>query len=179
MLLQQFYALKLAKENNITVRKINIDHKNAKTFINNKEYRLLFPQYMINTLHNLDKTKTIDYFFSGIITKRREWIQEFVGDNSIIKESDYGKDRSKKYNLDIDYYTNMSKSKFTLCPVGDCPWSYRFFEAIMCKSIPIIGDTENDILSCGYFFYRKSDKHIYDEEKIIFNYYKFIKENKI
>ena len=39
----------------------------------------------------------------------------------------------------------MSKSKFTLTPTGGCPWSYRFFEAIMCLSIPILENNSNDI----------------------------------
>ncbi len=31
-------------------------------------------------------------------------------------------------------------SRFALCPAGDAPWSMRFFEAIMCRSIPIVSD---------------------------------------
>ena len=49
----------------------------------------------------------------------------------------------------------------------------------MCKSIPIIGDNEKDILSDGYFYYRKSDNHIYDESKIEYNYKNFLEKNKI
>lgn len=29
-------------------------------------------------------------------------------------------------------------SKFVLCPGGDAPWSFRFYEVLMCKSIPIV-----------------------------------------
>ena len=36
------------------------------------------------------------------------------------------------------YFENMCQSKFVLCPAGDAPWSFRFYEVLMCKSIPIV-----------------------------------------
>ncbi len=39
---------------------------------------------------------------------------------------------------DREYYDQMLRSKFVLCPDGDFIWTYRFFEAIMCGAIPII-----------------------------------------
>uniref|UniRef100_A0A6C0B4D4 Exostosin GT47 domain-containing protein n=1 Tax=viral metagenome TaxID=1070528 RepID=A0A6C0B4D4_9ZZZZ len=36
------------------------------------------------------------------------------------------------------YFKTMCESKFILCPAGDAPWSFRFYETIMCKSIPIV-----------------------------------------
>jgi hypothetical protein len=38
----------------------------------------------------------------------------------------------------IDYFEKMCKSKFILCPAGDSSWSFRFYEVLMCKSIPIV-----------------------------------------
>jgi hypothetical protein len=38
----------------------------------------------------------------------------------------------------IDYFEKMCQSKFVLCPAGDAPWSFRFYEILMCKSIPIV-----------------------------------------
>jgi len=32
----------------------------------------------------------------------------------------------------------MCKSKFVLCPYGDALWSFRFYEVLICKSIPIV-----------------------------------------
>lgn len=176
MFLQEFYARKAVEEKGIVVKKSSIDHENCITYVNDKKYQLLFPQYMIKSIHELDKTKTNDYFFSGTITTKRNWVKDFKK-KSIIKESNYGRKKGTKYNLDMDYFRNMSKSKFTLCPTGDCPWSYRFFEAIMCHSIPILDDKEVDILAKDYFYYRKSDKHEYNEEEVAKNYEKFIKRN--
>jgi len=38
----------------------------------------------------------------------------------------------------IDYFRKMCQSKFVLCPAGDASWSFRFYEVLMCKSIPIV-----------------------------------------
>jgi hypothetical protein len=38
----------------------------------------------------------------------------------------------------IEYFEKMSQSKFVLCPAGDSSWSFRFYEVLMCKSIPIV-----------------------------------------
>lgn len=36
------------------------------------------------------------------------------------------------------YFEKMCQSKYVLCPGGDAPWSFRFYEILMCKSIPIV-----------------------------------------
>lgn len=38
----------------------------------------------------------------------------------------------------VDYFKTMRQSKYVLCPAGDAPWSFRFYEVLMCKSIPIV-----------------------------------------
>jgi hypothetical protein len=38
----------------------------------------------------------------------------------------------------IGYFEKMCQSKFVLCPAGDSSWSFRFYEVILCKSIPIV-----------------------------------------
>jgi len=38
----------------------------------------------------------------------------------------------------MDYFTKMCQSKYVLCPAGDTLWSFRFYETLMCKSIPIV-----------------------------------------
>lgn len=36
------------------------------------------------------------------------------------------------------YFKTMKQSKFVLCPAGDAPWSFRFYEVLMCNSMPIV-----------------------------------------
>jgi hypothetical protein len=120
------------------------------------------------------KEKEIDYNFIGNITPKRKWLEKYTN-NSVIKKSMYGRDKNNKYEIDKDYYNTISKSKFTITPTGDCPWSYRFFEAIMCLSIPILENNSNDIYMKDYFCFFDKDDHIYDKDKAIENYNKFIK----
>lgn len=70
----------------------------------------------------------------------------------------------------------MCKSKFTLTPTGDCPWSYRFFEAIMCMSIPVVETQSNDRYKNDYFYYVDGDRksHVYDKQKALDNYNRFV-----
>ena len=37
----------------------------------------------------------------------------------------------------------MRQSKYILCPAGDQPWSFRFYETLMCESIPILISEHN------------------------------------
>ncbi len=39
---------------------------------------------------------------------------------------------------DQEYFEMLGNSQFVLCPRGDCVWSYRFFEAILCGAIPVV-----------------------------------------
>lgn len=41
------------------------------------------------------------------------------------------------------YFTKMRQSKYILCPAGDQPWSFRFYETLMCESIPILISEHN------------------------------------
>jgi hypothetical protein len=38
----------------------------------------------------------------------------------------------------IYYFETMCQSKFILCPAGDTSWSFRFYECLLCESMPIV-----------------------------------------
>lgn len=49
--------------------------------------------------------------------------------------------RGRKFPIkswDEKYWEMLSRSRFVLCPSGDCIWSYRFFESILCGAMPIV-----------------------------------------
>ena len=57
------------------------------------------------------------------------------------KNSGFTDDRKSQYRI-VDnenkfYFETMRQSRFCLCPAGDAPWSFRFYEILMCKSIPL------------------------------------------
>lgn len=176
---QLFYLKKgiielLNEKNENIIKSINIDHLNGCNYINNIKIPLTYPIYILHYTNTLSKEKYLDYNFIGTITRKREWVKKYTN-NSIIVESSYGRNIHKKYEIDKDYYNTISKSKFTLTPTGDCFWSYRLFEAIMCLSIPILENNSNDIYIKDYFYFYDNDDHIYDKDKAIENYNKFIK----
>ena len=39
---------------------------------------------------------------------------------------------------DLSYLSVLARSRYTLAPAGDQPWSHRYFEAVMAGSIPIV-----------------------------------------
>ena len=75
-MLQEFYFKESLKELklDLTKLKISINHYNGKCFVNNHVFNLIFPKYMIDMVDNMDKTKTIDFYFKGLITDKRKWI---------------------------------------------------------------------------------------------------------
>lgn len=170
---QLFYLKKALIELDIKECDIDIDHKLGVNYINKIKYPITFPLYLKDYISGLNKNKTIEYNFIGTITDKRKWIKKYDGKNSLIKHSSKGRS-TEKYNIDREYYDILSKSKFTLTPTGDCPWSYRFFEAILCLSIPILENDSDDIYCKDYHFLYDKDTHVYDIDKAIYNYNKLV-----
>jgi hypothetical protein len=57
------------------------------------------------------------------------------------KEQKNNQSKDVQYRIvkeNIFYFETMCQSKYILCPAGDAPWSFRFYETLMCKSIPIV-----------------------------------------
>jgi hypothetical protein len=83
--------------------------------------------------------------------------------------------------FDEDFFRIMCESEFTLCPAGDAPWSMRFYEAILCKSIPILktpAHAGRNIAeyNIGYKYYLATDiEKPYRKDWADGNYNKFIK----
>lgn len=88
---------------------------------------------------------------------------------------------SQKSAYDANYFDMMARSRFCLCPGGDCLWSMRFLEAIMCKCIPIV-KFPKESWRCksesliGYKYYLTSDANItYRQDWVEHNYSLFLK----
>ncbi|MCK9154710.1 MAG: glycosyltransferase family 47 protein [Paludibacteraceae bacterium] len=152
-------------------KEVRISHaEDVRTWIGEKEYRLVFPRRLLN--YDCSK-KDIDILFVGLITdKRKAFLSPFKG-KAVIKESFNGRNDKVKGN-DNGYFELMARSKFVLCPDGDFTWTYRFFEAVIFKAIPII---QNDsCLYSGYHFFKSSDKLEYDLMKTERNLNKIISQ---
>lgn len=80
--------------------------------------------------------------------------------------------------FDEDYFRILCGSQFTLCPAGDRPWSMRFYESILCRSIPILEKPEHSgrnplEYSIGYKFFLLGDQLEYRADWVEENASKF------
>ena len=41
------------------------------------------------------------------------------------------------------YFETLCQSNFVLCPAGDAPWSFRFYEVLMCESLPVVKSSDH------------------------------------
>ena len=115
---------------------------------------------------------------------KRKYVTKGNFDYTISKSGFVPKENLKngKVNyFDIKYFENMCKSKFCLCPAGDVNWSYRFFESLICKTIPIV-DKESETYrksyekEIGYKYYlTTSPEFVYREDWVEHNYNLFMK----
>lgn len=120
---------------------LSINHTKPEIIFKNNYKRLIFPKSLIEYCENYYTEKISGIFFSGLITPNRKSIINSLSTHTniplIVKNSSRGRTFPQK-SYDIDYFNEMSKFKFILCPNGDFVWTYRFFESIMCGAIPIV-----------------------------------------
>lgn len=151
---------------------IFIQHRYGKALLNQEEFNVVFPLHLLKRIKVMNKKKVYDYNFIGKYTPDRAWVEEY-SKNSFIKFTDEGRKTSKDF-FDQQYYQVLCDSKFTLCPRGAFNWSYRFFEAIICMSIPVIDrDQEEDTDTMNgfkYYFQDEVNTHVYDKAVCDYNY---------
>ena len=123
MSLQEYYARQACDEIGLIDPKIKVNHLKGETIINGKSYGIVLPLSLINYCKTLWSERVDEFYFKGVITKKREWIMPFEN----IHESGRGRDKNLKYSLDREYYTSLGQTRFALSPTGDCDWSYRLF----------------------------------------------------
>lgn len=145
--------------------------------------------------------------------KARNWLIDFVKENftdaDLLKISDvtagykpmgpYDKSKPGGFDshhpnvtdpsyfakFDDDYFQEMARSNFTLCPGGDRPWSMRFYEAIAAGSIPVINSAYFDTgaadmwalweIPYKYYILENGDTPIYRQDWVDHNMELFIK----
>lgn len=126
--------------------------------------------------------KSIFINTSGEINLKDGWQSLGAFDKTFSGKGCLPKSMENKGVFDEYYYKTMKMSCFTLCPAGDRPWSIRFFEALMCKSIPVVEKhchawRIQEEKNAGYFYYLHSDEKVYSKEIAEENYQLFIKNH--
>lgn len=174
MNLQEYFIVQALKETNIKHASYVAKHDNGSCVINNTHLPLIFPMDRLEKIQSLSKEKSLDYCFLGKITEEREWVLEYATQDSVVEESLFGRWARFKFNFHRKYHEILCRSRFALTPTGDFPWSYRFFEAIMCHCIPIFKPNDPDIFKQDYIYYKTDEDHVYNREITEQNYQVFL-----
>lgn len=167
MLLQEIRTIQALKERGIHLN-FEICHKTPYVKILGQKKTLVFPKFMFD----YNEEKDIDMLFIGLETPSRvEFLKQFP--EATVIYSNNGRNLKKKIK-DEWYFKQMARAKFVLCPDGDFVWTYRFFESIIFKAIPIV----ENIASAynGYKFYQKGDEFVYKKDWVDYNINKLKKE---
>jgi hypothetical protein len=150
-------------------------HTDRQTLLNRSWILPFIQKYFTNNsyLQFTDKQTKINYKKLGNFDKTLE-INGFVPKEHPEKNRNY---------FDTNYFTNMCKSNFCLCPSGDLFYSMRFYEALMCKTIPIVNTINETFRSkaeslIDYKYYLSSDEDfIYHQSWADHNYDLFLKHH--
>lgn len=160
---------------------VAIDHPNGKCFYGGDQYEVIFPLRFLKDSRALSFRKQVNFNFRGIRTEKRDWVMDFAAHNSIIDFTNSGR-LMDKGAFDFSYYQNIAHSKYTLCPAGDFKWTYRFLEAVLCLSVPVI-ERNAWHPQCEGFYFRYSDEgvekliHDWDTGPLMKNYRLFLNKH--
>lgn len=97
--------------------------------------------------HKDNKPRSRDILVYGNFSLNTSWIRKaihlFIKDNPLYTlenigvRGDNGIKRSW-FMSNEDFFNRLRTSKFTICPRGTAPDSFRFYDALYCGSIPIV-----------------------------------------
>lgn len=165
--IQEYFFYSALTEQGLPAERIEIDHHSGRCWSSETGWLpMTFPMSLVERVAAISKEKSIDYFFRGVVSPGRDWLHSYSG----VEESRFGRRKSTKFTVDHDYYCRLSSARFGLAPVGSCPWSYRFFESILCWSMPVLGSHDHDLYASDFNFLRDGEDHRYDVSKCEENY---------
>eukprot|EP00457_Paulinella_chromatophora_P011685 gb/GEZN01011841.1/.p1 GENE.gb/GEZN01011841.1/~~gb/GEZN01011841.1/.p1 ORF type:complete len:298 (+),score=17.45 gb/GEZN01011841.1/:95-988(+) len=92
--------------------------------------------------------------------------------------------RANRNYFDFSYYETLVQSNFTLCPAGEGPWTMRFFEALMTRTIPVVQHDNHVGNRCfftgcqvNYLYYHVDDELVYYQDWADYNYQLFLRHH--
>ncbi len=176
--LQENLLVEALKEVSIDPRKcrISIDHDRGVSEVNGVKLGIIYPKRYFYTSECLPASRQYEYYFNGYPgddNGRRDMLRPYQKEDSQIIFSRDGRNIWKKNSYNRVYYVGMKSARFALCPHQldwkgdkDCLWTYRFIEACMCRSIPILFRRTplSDAFTDGIKYYWDDEPHLYDEE---------------
>lgn len=135
---------------NIKNLKILCDHDLGLNYVNGVKMGIKYPDsFYTKSVELIPKNKTYNFYFNGNMNEngnRFTLLKPFKKfERTALIPSNEGRIQSKKDQFNIEYFTEMAKSKFGLCPhQADWPgdkeamWTYRFIESCFVEAIPVL-----------------------------------------
>ncbi len=177
--LKNIRAVKIADKRDKREVKLDflIDHSKPSTYVSGISSELIFPEWFFD---EFDVNKEDIVTFEGLVTRQRiKYLVKLLGYGAVREKLSlfiykmsrhYGSffisrllskanvrvnfsynGRKKEFKLyDKSYFLNLRQSKYVICPPGNFVWTYRFFETMMSKSIPIINHEDEYIKKYGF-----------------------------
>lgn len=133
---------------------VEINHKIPFVRIGNETRDLIYPKSVFDKAPAFWGKRTTKFLFIGFIPKfRQDALKRWRARASIIGTNTGRKSLERFW--DPTYYKLTGRAQFVLCPNGGWPWSYRFFEAILCGATPVV-QTEVPCYK-GFYYHRWKD----------------------
>lgn len=172
--LQSYFELNLIEAPDVRrwLSRVSLDHAEPNCRVGDILRPLIFPHAVVDRCRSLWSTeRAIGYQFVGLMTRKRhkvfsDWLERAVPNSTVdlpsgevcienprihIQASQTGRQFPAKA-WDEAYFQQLSNCRFTLCPDGDYSWTYRFFEAVLCGSIPVV-ETDCDVYSGFHYLH--------------------------
>lgn len=94
-----------------------------------------FPDSGLRHIHSIPpQERTIEIYSNFSMTnygKRKECLDAFEGDPRVVRKDPHGRTQ-------IEYYTDLCRSKFVLCPEGVGADTHRVYEALYFGATPVV-----------------------------------------
>jgi len=119
---------------------LSMSHELPIVTVGNIELTLLFPAEIVKHLENgwpQAPGARSGVGFRGLLTPNRLIAFRQWSTTATISGDSTGRHWPRKA-WDSEYYDELLRLEFVLCPNGDFVWTYRFFEAILCGAIPVV-----------------------------------------
>jgi len=117
-----------------------VRHTEPLTRVGKLSWPYLFPQQLAELFwESWAEQRKMRASFRGLLTPTREqalarWRNR---EGVYITGTDRGRRAETKY-WDVGYAHELGSSEYVLCPDGDCPFSYRAFEAALAGAVPVV-----------------------------------------
>lgn len=135
----------------------NVRSNHARPFVRvgDEERVLLFPHVIPRKMRVMWKQARSGTVFRGFVPDHRKGSLSQWHGRATITATNQGRSGLTRF-WDEEYLQELASAEFALCPNGGYPWTYRFFEAVLCGATPIVERR----LPCyeGFYYHLWNDK---------------------